>query len=247
MKRMKPSFWASGIREQTPPLGRAAAEAVTWRPTWNFSWVEKLVYSEKLNKAVFTPDRWWVPKDPGEGFGGWRGERRLGRLGISSVQFSRSVMSNCLRPHGLQHTRLPCTLPTAGAYSDSCLLSWWCHPTISSSVIPLLLPPSICPSIRVFSDDSFLCIRWPNYWSFSFSISPSSEYSGLISFRTDWLDFRVVQGTLKSLLQHHSSKASILQCSAFFIVQLSHPYMTMGKTIALTRWNFCQQINVSAF
>ena len=136
MKRMKPSFWASGIREQTPPLGRAAAEAVTWRPTWNFSWVEKLVYSEKLNKAVFTPDRWWVPKDPGEGFGGWRGERRLGRLGISSVQFSRSVMSNCLRPHGLQHTRLPCTLPTAGAYSDSCLLSWWCHPTISSSVIP---------------------------------------------------------------------------------------------------------------
>ena len=98
----------------------------------------------------------------------------------------------------------------------------------------LLLPPSIFLSIRVFSDKSVLCIRWPNYWSFSFSISPSNEYSGLISFRMDWLDLLAVQRTLKSLLQHHSSKASILWCSAFFIVQLSHPYMTTGKTIALT-------------
>ena len=100
---------------------------------------------------------------------------------------------------------------------------------------PFLLPPSILPSIRVFSNDSVLRIRWPKYWSFGFSINPSNEYSGLISFGVDWLDLPVVQGTLKSLLQHHRSKASILQCSAFFIVQLSHPYMTTGKTIALTR------------
>ena len=99
---------------------------------------------------------------------------------------------------------------------------------------PLLLLPSICPSIRVFSNESALCIRWPKYWSFSFNISPSNEYSGLISFRMDWLDLLAVHGTLKSLLQHHSSKASILQCSAFFIVQLSHTYVTTGKTIALT-------------
>ena len=103
---------------------------------------------------------------------------------------------------------------------------------------PLFLLLSIFPSIRVFSNDSVLCIRWPMYWSFSFSISPSNEYSGLISFRIDWFDLLTVQGTLKSLLQHHSSKASILWCSTFFIVQLSHPYMTAGKTIALTRWTF---------
>ena len=100
---------------------------------------------------------------------------------------------------------------------------------------PLLLPPSIFPSIRVFSDESALHIRWPKYWSFSFNISPSNEYSGLISFRMDWLDLLAVQGTLKSLLQHHSSKASILWRSTFFIVQLSHPYTTAGKTIALIR------------
>ena len=107
---------------------------------------------------------------------------------------------------------------------------------------PLLLLPSIFPSIRVFSDESVLRIRWPKYWSFSFSISPSNEYSGLISFRMDWFDLLAVQGTLKSLLQHHSSKASILQCSAFFIVQLSHPYMTTGKTIALTRQAFVGKV-----
>ena len=103
---------------------------------------------------------------------------------------------------------------------------------------PLLLLPSIFPSIRVFSNESVFHIRWPKYWSFSFSISPSNEYSGLISFRMDWLDLLAVQGTLKSLLQHNSSKASILWCSAFFIVQLSHPYMTTGKTKHLTRWTF---------
>ena len=107
---------------------------------------------------------------------------------------------------------------------------------------PLLLLPSIFPSIRVFSNESVLCIRGPKYWSFSFSISPSNEYSGLISFRMDWLDLLAVQGTLKCLLQHHSSKASNLWCSAFFIVQLSHPYMTIGKTIALTRQTFVGRV-----
>ena len=107
---------------------------------------------------------------------------------------------------------------------------------------PLLLLPSILPSIRVFSNESVLPIRWPEYCSFNFSISPSNDYSGLISFRVDWLDHLAVQGTLKSLLQHHSSKASILWCSAFFIVQLSHPYLTTGKTIALTIWNFVGKI-----
>ena len=107
---------------------------------------------------------------------------------------------------------------------------------------PLLLLPPIPPSIRVFSNESTLCIRWPKGWSFSFSISPSNEYPGLISFRMDWLDLLAVQGTFKSLLQHHSSKASILQCSAFFTVQLSHPYMTTGKTIAFTRWTFVGKV-----
>ena len=107
---------------------------------------------------------------------------------------------------------------------------------------PLLLLPSIFPSMRVFPNESVLYIKWSRYWSFSFSISPSNEHSGLISFRMDWLDLLAVQGTLKHLLQHHSSKASILQCSDFFIVQLSHPYMTTGKTIALTRWNLVGKV-----
>ena len=107
---------------------------------------------------------------------------------------------------------------------------------------PLLLPPSMFSSIRVFSNESVLCIRWPKYWNFCFNISPSNEYSGLLSFRMDWLDLLAVQGTLKSLLQHHSSKTSSLQLSAFLIVQLSHPYMTTGKTIALTRWNFVGKV-----
>ena len=112
---------------------------------------------------------------------------------------------------------------------------------------PLLLLPSIFPSIRVFSNESVLLIRWPKYWSFSFNISPSNEHSGLIPFRIDWLDLLAVQGTLKSLLQHHSSKASILQRSAFFIVQLSHPYMTTGKAIALTRWTFVGKVMSLSF
>ena len=145
-------------------------------------------------------------------------------------------MCDCLQPHGLQHARPPCPSPTPGVHPNSCPLSRRSNHLILCR--PLFLLPSIFPSIRVFSTESALHIRWPKYWSFSFSISPSHEHPGLISFRMDWLDLLAVQGTLKSLLQHHSSKASILLCSAFFIVQLSHPYMTAGKTIALTRQIF---------
>ena len=161
---------------------------------------------------------------------------------FSSVQFSDSVMSNSLRPRGLQHTRPPCPSLTPGVYSDSCPLSWWCHPTISSSVIPSSSHFSIFPSIIVFSNDSVLHIRWTKYWSFSISISTSNEYSGLFSFRMDWLDLLGIQGTRKSLLQHHSWKASIFWHSAFFIVQLSHPYTITRKTIALTRRTFVSKV-----
>ena len=134
---------------------------------------------------------------------------------FSSVQFSRSVMSDSLRPHESQHPRPPCPSPTPGVHPDSRPSSQWWHFILCH---PLLLLPPIPPSIRVFSNESTLSMRWPKYWSFSFSISPSKEIPGLISFRMDWLDLLAVQGTLKSLLQHHSSKASILQCSASFTV-----------------------------
>ena len=160
---------------------------------------------------------------------------------IHSVQFSRSVVSNTVRPHEPQHARPPCPFPTPGVYPNPCPSSRWCHPTISSSR-SLLLLPSIFPSIRVFSNESALRIRWPKYWSFGFNISPSNEHPGLISFRMDWLDLLAVQGTLKSLLQHHSSKTSILWHSPFFIVQFTHPYMTTGKTIALTQWTFVGKV-----
>ena len=150
------------------------------------------------------------------------------------VQFSHSVISDYLRSLELQHTRPPCPSHSRSSHKPMSIESVMpsnhlilCH--------PLLLLPSFFPSIRVFSNESALCIRWPKYWSFSFSISPSNEHPRLISFRMDWLDLLAVQGTFKSLRQHHSSKASILRHSAFFIVQLSHPYMTTGKTIALTR------------
>ena len=151
--------------------------------------------------------------------------------------FSPSVMSESTWPHGLQHARPPCLSPTPGVYSNSCPLNQSCHPTISSSVVPFSSRLQSFPASES-SNESVLHIMWPKYWSFSFSISPSSEYSGLISFRMDWLDLFAVQRTLKSLLQHHSSKASIFWNSAFFIVQLSYPYMTTGKTIPLTRWTF---------
>ena len=160
---------------------------------------------------------------------------------FSSVQFSCSVVSDSLWPHELQHFRPPYPSPTPGVHSNSHLSSRWCHPAISSSVVPFYCP-QIPPSIRVFSNESTLHMRWPKYWNFSFGISPSNEHPGLISFRMDWLGLLAVQGTLKSRLQHHSSKATILRHSAFFTVQLSHPYMTTGKTIALTRWVFIGKV-----
>ena len=152
---------------------------------------------------------------------------------IPSVQFSHSVMSDSLWPHESQHTRPPCPSPTPRVHSNSCPSNRWCHQAISSSVIPF----SSCPN------ESTLHMRWPKYWSFSFSIIPSKEIPAQISFRMDSLDLLAVQETLKSLLQNHNSKASILQHSAFFIiVWLSHPYLTTGKTIALTRWTFVGKV-----
>ena len=150
-------------------------------------------------------------------------------------------MSNYLPPHGLQHTRPPCPSPTPRVYVNSCPLSWWCHPTISSSVIPLSSYLQSFPSSRSFQW-VISSHQWSKYWSFSFSISPSNGYSGVISFRMDWLGLLAVQGTLKSLLQHHISKASILKCSAYFTIQLSHPYMTSGKTIGFTLVHFSHSV-----
>ena len=157
------------------------------------------------------------------------------------VQFSHSVMSNSLRPHESQHARPPCPSLTLGVHSDSRPLSQWCHPAISSSAVPFSSCPQSLPASESFPMSQLF--TWgTKYWSFSFSIIPSKEIPGLISFRMDWLDLLAVQGTLKSLLQHHSSNSSILRHSAFFTVQLSHPYMTPGKTIALTRWTFVGKV-----
>ena len=152
-------------------------------------------------------------------------------------------MSNLMWPHESQHARPPCPSPTPRVHPNSCPLSQWWHPAISPSVIPFSFCPQSFPASRSFLEKkSTLLMRWQKYWSFSFNISPSNEHPGLVSFRMDWLDLPAVQGTLKSLLQHHSSKVSILQHSAFFTVQLSHPYMTTGKTIALTRWTFVGKV-----
>ena len=149
--------------------------------------------------------------------------------------------------HGLQHTKLPYPLLFPGVCSNSCPFGQWCHPTISPCH-HLLLLPLVFPSIRVFSSKSALCIRWPNYWSFTFSISSSNKYSGLISFRIDWFDLLAVQGTLKSLLHHCSSKSSVLWCSTFFIFQLSYLYMTtVLKNHSFDYMDLCWQSNVSAF
>ena len=148
-------------------------------------------------------------------------------------------MYDSLRPHELQHSRPPCPLPTPGAYSNSCPLSRWCHPDISSSVVPFSSCPQSFPASGYFPMSQLFASGGQNIGvSASTSVLPMNIYSGLISFRIDWFDLHAVQGTLKSLLQHHSSKASILRCSVFFIIQLSHPYMTTGKTIALTVWTF---------
>ena len=146
----------------------------------------------------------------------------------SLLLFGHQAVSDSSWPHGLQHTRLPWPSPCPGVWPSLCPLSWWCHPHISSSVT--LFHLQSFPASGSFPK-SAVHIRWLKYWSFSFSISPSNEHPGLISFRMDWSDLLAVLGTLKSL-QHHSSKASVLQCSAFFTVQLSHPYMTTGRTIA---------------
>ena len=159
-----------------------------------------------------------------------------------SVQFSRSVVSSSLAAPWTAARQASLSITN----SRSLLKLMSIESVMPSNHLilcqPLLLLPSIFPSIRVFSNEPTLHVRWPKYWSFSFSISLSNEHPGLISFRMDWLDLLAVQGTLKSLLQHHSSKASVLWCSAFFIVQLSHPYMTTGKTIALTRWTFVGKV-----
>ena len=151
-------------------------------------------------------------------------------------------MSDSLQPHELQHARPPCPSPTPGVHPNPSPSSRWCHPTISSSVVSFSSCSQSFPVSGSFPVSLALLIGWPKYWSFSVSITPSNEHPGLISFRMDRLDLLAVQGTLKSLLQHHSSKASILQHSAFFIVQLSHPYMTTGKTTALTRQTFVGKV-----
>ena len=159
-----------------------------------------------------------------------------------------SVAQLCptLPPHGLQHVRLPCPSPSPElAQTHVHRVGYAIQPSCPLPLILLLL--SAFPSIRIFSSESALGIRWPNCWSFNFSINPSNEYSGLVSFKVDWLDLLAVQGTLKSLLQHCSSRASVLRCSAFFIVQLSHPYMTTGKTIALTIWAFVSKVTSLLF
>ena len=161
---------------------------------------------------------------------------------ISSVQFSHSVMSDSLRPHESQHARPPCPSPTPGVHSNSTSIELVMPSSHLILCRPLLLLPPIPPSIRVFSNESTLHMRWPKYWSFSFSSIPSKVISGLISFRMDWLDLLALQGTHKSPLQHHISKASVLRHSAFFTVQILHPYMTTGKPMALTRQTFVGKV-----
>ena len=196
-----------------------------WPPTLKLDMTEQLSLSPTLAK--------------------WHSNRiKLLKLLIVSVQFSRSVVlgnpMNCSTPGFPAHHQLPELAQTHVHWvGDAIQLS---HPLSS----PLLLP-SVLPSIRVFSNESVLCIRWPKYWNFSFSISPSNEQAGLISFRIDWFDLLAVQGTLKSLLQHHSSKASVLQHSRFFIAQLSHPYVTTVKNHNPDKMDLCWQSNVSAF
>ena len=198
------TIWAT--REALAPV--AVSFYFIFRKPWNG--LEQYIYQINFNDTVYLKLGLYL--------------QSILHLQFSSVQ--SLSMSNSLWPRELQYTRPSCPSPIPGVYPNSCPLSRWCHLTISCS--PLLLLPSIFDSIRVFSNESVIRIRWPKYWSSSFNISPSNEHPGLISFRMDWLDLLAVQGTLKSLLQHHSWKASILWHSAFVIVQLSHPYMTTG-------------------
>ena len=194
------------------------------------SWVGKIPWRRKWEPIpVFLPGECHGQRSL-EGYSPWSHER-VGQ----PVQLSRSVVSDSLQPYELQHARPPCPSPSPGVHSNSCPSSWWCHPAISSSVVPF----SSCPE-SLAASESFPMSQLFLWGGQSIGVSALAsvlpkEHPGLISFRMDWLDLLAVQGTLKGLLQHHSSKASIFQCSAFFTVQLSHPYMTTGKTIALTR------------
>ena len=194
-------------------------------------WVPSLDWEEPLEEEMATYPSihaWEIP---------WTEEPTV----FSSVQFSLSVVSNSSQPHEPQHTSPPCPSPTPRFHPNPCPLSWWCHPTISSSVVPFSSCPQSFSASGSFQMNQLFASSSQSI-GFSFNISPSNEHSGLISFRMDWLDLLAVQGTPKSLLQHHSSKASIIRYSSFFIVQLSHPYMTTGKTIALTRRTFVGKV-----
>ena len=166
----------------------------------------------------------------------------IGKWGLCLLLFRSSVVSDSLQPHGLQQARLSCPSPSPGVCINSRPLSQWHHPTISSSAVAFSPTLNLSQHQGLFPMSQFFASAGQSIGSFSFSISPSNEYSGLISFSMDWLNLLAIQGTLKSLLQHHSSKASILRCSAFFIVQLSHPHVTTGKTIALTRRTFVGKV-----
>ena len=229
-----PVFWPGEFHRLYSPWRRKESDMTEWLSLHPFYWgfPGGSVIKNPPAKAGHTGDSGSIPVSGRSPEGGNDNLLQYSCLENpmdrgASIQFS-SV------------TRPPCSSPTLGGYLSSCPLRWWCHPTI-----PLSSPsPPACnlSQHQVFSNESVLHIKWPKYWSFSFSISPSNEYSGLISFRMDWLDPLAVQGTLKHLLQHHSSKASFLWRSAFFIVQLSHLYMTPGKTIALTRWTFVEKV-----
>ena len=173
----------------------------------------------------------------------WNKHNVVNRL----LLFSHTVVSDTAIPRTAA-CQLPCPSPSSPwDYSNASPLSWWWHPTISSSVVPFSSRPQSFQASGYFSNESVLHIRWPKYWSFSVSISPSNEFSGLISFRMDWLDLLTVLGTLRSTFQYHSSKASVLQCSAFFLIQLSHPYMTTGKTMALIIRTFVSKVMSQLF
>ena len=207
-------------------------------------WFRKIPRRRKWQRTpVFLP--WKIPVR-----GAWRatlmeskrtGHDRAHTCVCMLLLFSRSVVSDSLRPHGLRHTRLPCPSLSPGVCSNSCLLSQWCHPTTPSSIVPFSSCPQSFPASESFPMSQLFAVRWPKYWSFSFSISPSNEYSRLVFFRTNcW--FPHCQGTLKNLLQHHSSKASVFRRSAFFMVQLSHSYITTGKTTGLTIQTFVSKV-----
>ena len=214
-------------------------------------WVWSLDLEDPLEKEKATHSHilaWKIPwkEDPGRLSGSWGHKESdttqgLSRRHVSSVQFSCSVMSDSLRPHEPQHTRPPCPSSTPGAHPNPCPSSQWCHPTISSSAVPFSSSLQSFPASGSFSMSQFFTSGGQSI-GVSASACLSNEHPGLIFFRIDWLDLLAVQETLKSLLQHHNSKATVLQHSVFFIVQLSHSYITTGKTIALTRWTFVGKV-----